>query len=268
MKLNATTSLLVYLAALVYTYFAGFFLTPLAGVWAGPFFSAGFVVIPLIAAIFFRLDVRDSFRLKRPGLRQTAGGLVLSSGLFLLVLLASVFLAVFFPDLPVSGKAPGTNALDKNIFRVVISIVVMPALCEEFLFRGFILSGLTRTLTKWKSIILCALLFAFIHPEPLQLPFAFVVGLGLSWVALETNTLWIPVLMHAFHNASLLLVVRVMASSGFALSSLADFTKPSQLFFIGICSFGGLLVSAILVRLGIGIVARSSRSFPAAEKPV
>jgi len=265
MQLNASASLVVFLVALAYTFFAGSILNPLFGNWAGPFFSVGFIVIPLFAIFLFRFDYIHTFRLKRPGLRQTAGGLVLSSGLFLLVFLASVLIAVFFPNLPLSGKTPGTNALDKNIFRVIVSIVMMPAIAEEFLFRGFILSGFARTLTKRKAIILCALLFAFLHLEPLQIPFAFVVGLALSWVALETESLWIPVLMHAFHNLALLLIVRVLASHGIAFSAIADFSKPSSLVLVGSCGLGVIFLSFLLIRLGISLVLRFSRCSPATE---
>jgi len=260
-ELNTSVSLVVFLLALTYTCFAGKIIEPFFGNWAGPFFSFGLAFIPLLAAFFFRLNIKNTFRLKRPGLRQTAGGLVLSSGLFLLVLIASVFFAVLFPDLPVSGKNSGTNALDKNILRVVLSIVVMPAISEEFLFRGFILSGFALTLTKRKSIILCALLFAFLHLEPFQLPFAFVVGLGLSWVVLETESLWVPVLMHAFHNLALLLIVRVFAGRGFGFPAISDFANPSLMFLAGICCLGAICISFILIRAGIYLVSLARLSF-------
>jgi len=255
-QLNATASIVVFLFALAYSVF---------GEWTGPFFSVGLVVLPLLAVIFFRFDFVHTFRLKRPALGQTAGGLVLSSGLFLLVFLASVLISVFFPDLPVSGKNTGANALDKNILRVVLLIVVMPALCEEFLFRGFILSGFVRTLTKRKSIVLCALLFALLHLEPLQIPFAFVVGLALSWVALETDSLLVPVLMHAFHNLALLLIVRGMASRDLAFSAIVDFSKPSMMILAGFFGLGVILVSFLFIRLGISLVVRTPRCSPATE---
>ena len=170
---NPSASLIVFLLALIYTCFAGKFLEPFFSTWSGPLFSFGLALIPVLFALCFHLDFKRIFRLTRPGFVQTAGGLMLAAGLFLFVLLASVLLGVLFPDIPVSAKNPGINVLDKNIFRVVLSIVLMPAISEELLFRGFILSGLARSLNKKKSIVLCALLFAFLHLNPFscRLPF-------------------------------------------------------------------------------------------------
>jgi len=264
-ELNTSVSLVVFLLALTYTCFAGKLLEPIFGKWASPFFSFGLALLPLLVAIFFRLDIKNIFRCNRMGLGQIAGGIVLSAGLLIFVLLASGFIAVFFPGVPVSGKNIGTNVLDQNIFRVVLSIAVMPAISEEFLFRGFILSGFALAFPKRKSIILCALLFALLHLEPLQVPFAFLVGIGLSWVALETGSIWIPILMHAFHNLALLLIARGIASLVFVFPRASDFTKLSEIVLAGVSVLVAALVSFILIRLGISLVSRTSRVPPATE---
>jgi len=265
MKINPSVSLSVFLTALIYTFFAGRFLDPLFRNWAGPFFSLGLAFIPLLAAFFLRSNIKNVFSLKIPEPRQTVGGLVLSAGLFLSVLFVSVFISVFFPGMPVSGKNIGTNVLDQNICRLVLSIVVMPAISEELLFRGFILSGFATTMKKMNSIILCALLFALLHLEPFQIPFAFLVGIGLSWVALETGSVWISVLMHAFHNLALLLIVRGIASRGFEFSTAMELTQTTSIVLAGACGLGTVLVSFILIRLGISLVSCTSRCFPVNE---
>jgi membrane protease YdiL (CAAX protease family) len=88
----------------------------------------------------------------------------------------------------------------------VAAIGLMPALCEETLFRGIVLPSFLR----WGAIsaaVGSAVLFALIHvdvvgasPAFYRLPFAFAVGLGLAVLRLVTGSLIPPMLAHAVLN--------------------------------------------------------------------
>jgi sodium transport system permease protein len=88
----------------------------------------------------------------------------------------------------------------------VAAIALMPALCEETLFRGVVLPSLLR----WGpavGLMGSAVLFALIHidavgtaPAYYRLPFAFAVGLGLAALRLATGSLIPPMAAHAVLN--------------------------------------------------------------------
>jgi len=44
-----------------------------------------------------------------------------------------------------------------------VIFALIPAICEEFAFRGFILSGLEREHRTGSAILLSALMFGFLH---------------------------------------------------------------------------------------------------------
>ena len=69
---------------------------------------------------------------------------------------------------------------------------------EELLFRGLVMRSM-EPYGKRISILLSALLFGFYHGNPIQAPFAFLVGLVLGYVAMEYNIIWAMVL-HMFNN--------------------------------------------------------------------
>ena len=79
---------------------------------------------------------------------------------------------------------------------VAALILVGLAFGEELVFRGYLarfLPGHARRL----SIVLSAVLFGLCHVPPWsRIPAA----LMLSWMALRTGSLWIPVLVHTFSN--------------------------------------------------------------------
>jgi membrane protease YdiL (CAAX protease family) len=86
------------------------------------------------------------------------------------------------------------------------AIALMPALCEETLFRGIVLPSLAR-MGSVAALVGSAALFALIHidtvsagPVFYRLPFAFAVGLGLGALRLLTRSLVPSILAHAVLN--------------------------------------------------------------------
>ncbi len=71
-------------------------------------------------------------------------------------------------------------------------------IAEEILFRGLVLRQL-EPYGKRFAILFSALLFGVFHANLLQIPYAFLVGLVLAYVALEYNILWAMVL-HMINN--------------------------------------------------------------------
>jgi membrane protease YdiL (CAAX protease family) len=88
----------------------------------------------------------------------------------------------------------------------VTTIALMPALCEETLFRGIVLPSLARAGAA-AGLLGSAALFALIHVDWAgasftfyRLPFAFAVGLGLGALRLATASLAPSILAHATLN--------------------------------------------------------------------
>ena len=80
-----------------------------------------------------------------------------------------------------------------------ISTAVVPAVAEEFLYRGCVLSNLLPY-GKTQAIFGSALLFALMHSNPLQFFYAFCAGLALGTVFAETGSIWPGMFIHLFNN--------------------------------------------------------------------
>ena len=123
----------------------------------------------------------------------------------------------------------------------ILATVVMAPIMEELLFRGAMQGYLLRT---WKNpmwaIIVSSFLFGAVHGNPAQVPFAFVVGLGLGWVYYKTGSLLPCVFMHFINNASAVLIYW-----------LTNGTKTSL---IEAC---GLQIASVLAVCGVIITALS-----------
>lgn len=82
---------------------------------------------------------------------------------------------------------------------VFLSTVAVPALAEEFLYRGLIL-GLLKRFGEGFALISSSLLFGIMHGNFEQIPFAFLVGLVLGYAAIKSGSILTAVAIHAFNN--------------------------------------------------------------------
>ncbi len=79
-----------------------------------------------------------------------------------------------------------------------IYVWVVAPVVEEVVFRGFAQGKLLRC-GKCFGILCSALIFGLIHVNPMQIPFAFLIGLILGYVAAEYSVLWAAIL-HLVNN--------------------------------------------------------------------
>ena len=78
---------------------------------------------------------------------------------------------------------------------------MIPALCEELAFRGFILSGLRHLGHKWRAIFFSALLFGLTHGILQQSLIASLVGMVIGFLAMQSGSILPGMAFHVVHNA-------------------------------------------------------------------
>jgi sodium transport system permease protein len=91
------------------------------------------------------------------------------------------------------GQAP-------SLWSVLFVLAIMPAICEELAFRGFILSGLRHVGRKWTAILISAVLFGAAHGVWQQSLTACVLGLVIGYLAVQSGSLLPGLLFHAIYN--------------------------------------------------------------------
>lgn len=82
----------------------------------------------------------------------------------------------------------------------VFQLSILAPFCEEFLFRGLILQNL-RKYGNMFAILVSSALFGIIHGNFLQTPFAFLVGIALAVVVIETGSIWVSIAVHCAVNS-------------------------------------------------------------------
>ncbi len=90
----------------------------------------------------------------------------------------------------------------------LIAIAVVPAICEEVVFRGVLLRGLASRLYAPVAVVLSAMAFAVYHLNPIQMLPTLLLGLAFGTIALRAGSSLPTMLAHALNNTFALLVAR------------------------------------------------------------
>ncbi|HEX2394226.1 MAG TPA: CPBP family intramembrane glutamic endopeptidase [Bacteroidales bacterium] len=93
-----------------------------------------------------------------------------------------------------------TNSTSDLIVNLIM-VAILPAIGEEFLFRGLI----QRLLVQWfrnghAAIITTAFLFSFIHFQFFGFVPRFLLGLYFGYLLVWSGSIWLPVLAHLINN--------------------------------------------------------------------
>jgi sodium transport system permease protein len=96
----------------------------------------------------------------------------------------------------------------------VLVLVVLPAVCQELAFRGFILNGLRRRFSLLLACIINSILYAVYHLNVFQILPAFLLGLALALLAYRCASTLPGMMLHLIHNGLLLAVALAWSGTG------------------------------------------------------
>jgi membrane protease YdiL (CAAX protease family) len=145
--------------------------------------------------------------------RFPLSGLALSVAgtLFLLPLAVGLgqWLYSFFPELARWNEAMEPLIVDPRpwpLAATVLVIAVVPALCEEVLFRGYFQGTLERRLSAPWHFLVSGTVFALFHQQVLSLLSLLLVGIYLGYVFFRFRSIYLTMICHFLYNASLILL--------------------------------------------------------------
>ena len=214
-----------------------------------------FFLPPIIAAWLFSDDVKGYLGVtKKPSSQQIV--LVLMLLLVAIPFINWMMMANNLMELPASMKGVQdwmkemednagqiTNLLVKTssigglLFNVFL-MAVIPALGEEFLFRGVIqklfkeLSGNIHV-----GIILSAILFSAMHMQFYGFLPRFALGAMLGYLMFWSGSLWLPVIAHFINNFLAVISAWAVANGSLKINPDTIGTEPGQSVMLGISVF-------------------------------
>ncbi len=153
-------------------------------------------------------------------------------------LLAETF--SWFRMVPVQAEMEEPAGL-AGMLLTVLGSAFLPALVEEFAFRGVML-GLLRPYGDGFAILISSVFFGLMHGNLVQAPFAVVVGAGLGYITVASGSMWPAIAAHFLNN-----FLAVLLNAG-----AADWSLPAANIAYGLFNLcflaAGLLGAAFYLR--------------------
>ncbi len=190
--------------------------------WAITFVYGSIVVLIAGALRMIGLQFKD-IGLKKPKWMDISYALSGFAVYFVLFVVISVAVKALFPDVNFNQKQQigfETAREFSQLSLVFLSLVIVPPIVEEILFRGFLYTGMRKKWPLWSAAIITSILFAIVHLQfgsgaPLLWVAAidtFVLSLVLVYLREKTGSLGAPILLHMLKNGlafTLLFVIGV-----------------------------------------------------------
>ena len=239
------------------------FLPTLLASWFGRYTVLISEILLILPAYFWILKRNESaserFGLKLPEIKDFFGAVVMFFGVNLLQSAATYFLyPVFYKNAENSDISLLDSFSDLNPFLVLVIIAIVPAICEELLFRGYFLSAFAGKGNKKKAalgIVITAILFSVMHFSIYKLPFTLIMGLAFGYIAYKTGSVLLGCIFHFISNANALITYYSM-KNGDIEESISFVLKDTSYICIGIIC---LLFGVLLVNLSARIFSSKKR---------
>ncbi len=90
---------------------------------------------------------------------------------------------------------------DANLFLLLISVALIPAICEEFFFRGIVFSNFCN-LRLSKACCITGFYFSLMHMDLQQIVYTFGIGVLFCFLVYRTDTILASILAHFTINTT------------------------------------------------------------------
>ncbi len=189
--------------------------------------------------LFTKKSPRETLRLKPLGWKNLILVVLLSFAVKPLMAFFSYFSQLFFPN-PVEASSGAIYS--SSFLSMLFTIAVLPAVFEELVMRGIILSGY-RSFGTLKASLATGFLFAMLHLSPQQFLYAFCVGALFCVLVQRTGSIFSSMIPHFLINADTVIgIFSAGADTSVAVS------PPATILFIYVSIFA-LLSLPILAGL-------------------
>ena len=223
---------------------SGFVLLAAIGLWISTLLelllpNAGAALINALYYLSFTVLPVGLYMRRRPGL---GAGMRLNAPPLMPTLSAALLglLSVYVASLISAAWAAGLDALglrslggvpvpgnERELIASVLSLAAVPAVCEELLFRGFVLSAWESRGTGF-AIAVTAVLFALLHGNLYGLPAYLLVGAVAGFVTFALDSIYAGIAYHTLYNAACLILPYLLSSQD---DTVAEMAVTGQLLF-------------------------------------
>ncbi len=165
----------------------------------------GIILAPsLLMAVVLTRSLRQSMRLHRVPVIHLFAAVLLAVALHPTYTLLGQAISTIIPiGVETQQVLESVSQLihAQPLWAVLLVLALLPAICEELTYRGFIFGGLLRNGGAMRAVILSSLFFGLAHSFLQQSIAATLMGLMLGIIAWRTGSILCTMLIHVVNNS-------------------------------------------------------------------
>ena len=113
----------------------------------------------------------------------------------------------------------------------MIAIAIIGPIAEEIAFRGVLISKLReKGLGPWAAILISAFVFGAVHGNPIQIPFAMVVGVMLGIIYVKTESVVLCSICHILNNSYAVIMMNIYKDKSTDMTSVDLFGSQTPVY--------------------------------------
>ncbi len=208
----------------------------------------GFLVLAVVYCLVRKVKLTEMFPIKKVKVREVIGAVIMVLGMFPISIMLVAITALIFPAATAEIDELSSFIYDSLSFpAAVLLVALMPAVCEEAIHRGAILSHFRGIKHDWVIVLIMGLFFGINHMSVLRFLTTMTLGLFLTYVVVKKNNLLLSMIMH-FTNNLISVVLSYAFDQGSTGSASANYTAV-----LGTYLILGFL-SPVLITLGLMLI--------------
>lgn len=168
--------------------------------------------IALVIALMTDKEISFILPFKLPPVKMFVSSVGLYIGTLMLTGAVNTVTSRFIPDFAERGEAVNNLATSMSPALAIITIALLPAVCEEIFCRGFLLTSMKPLKNQVFIIIAVAVSFGLLHLDLYTFLPSALVGALFALITIKTGSLLIPMILHFANNS--LSVIAAYANAG------------------------------------------------------
>lgn len=153
--------------------------------------------VPVLVALYTKKSFKDTFSLRLANPKYFVAGLFIIVGGLSLGILLTAFASMIF------GAEVATDdggLLGDKFWLTLFVVAVLPAICEEMLFRGYLLSAFRRNQKAIVALVTVAVIFGIYHMSPVRFFTTGFLGFLMCYMCYKSGSILPGMLMHFLNN--------------------------------------------------------------------
>ena len=157
--------------------------------------------IPLVMAIYTKKDLKKTYSIRKPKAVPALGACIFILGIISVGIVITSIVSSIFKESSEASYESLKDIMDNGFVITLLIVALLPAICEEMMFRGYIFAAVREKYRPVVAMIFVAVCFGLYHMSISRLFVTGLLGFGLCMSTYYTKSIFPGMLMHFINNS-------------------------------------------------------------------